>query len=159
MKFLDLSQAGGNSVNHRWVTFLAAQGHGGANPINGFQFGLASGGAGTSLVNDGRNTNPDLRAFIFDEFVWFCIVYDAANTEAFIYMKRQGDSGVRRILHRDETTVYGTEVYGNTGGGWSTTVSFAGYWDFGTNFAADATNNYMVVDDLVVANHWTGPVW
>lgn len=162
MKFLDLAQANSRSTsNHRWVTSLAATGRSGSNRVTGLQFGFNAGGAGTALYDDGINANPDLTQFIFDEFVWFCIVYDEANTSAHLYMKREGDPGVTKILFRDEGTVFGSEYFGSTGAGWNpgSAVSFAGYWDFGTGFSENAATQYMVIDDLVIADHWTGPPW
>jgi hypothetical protein len=167
MKFLDQTQVNNTTGNHRWVTSLAVNGRAGAvDTTSGMQFGLRAGGAGTALHDDGVNTNPDLTDYIFDEFVWICIVYDLPNTEAFIYWDVQSDAnGVQLALHRDETTEYGTELYETTGDGWNgASPGIAGYWDFGSGFGVggyseDPDTQYIVMDDLVVSNYWVGPQW
>jgi hypothetical protein len=156
MKFLDSSCGGGG--NNRWVVALDGTG---SVPGGGLKFGIAAGGAGSRLFDDGVNTNPDLSAFISTEFVWFCIVYDAANTTAHIYMKREGDSGVTKILERDETTVFGSELLEDGGAGWyAPGQSFAGYWDYGDcGLYTYSATQYMVLDDFKIANYWVGPPW
>jgi hypothetical protein len=159
LKFLDARQyladgSGPDSVNFRtrWVNYLVGDGSG------RLKFSLTVGGAGGFFFDDGVNINPDLATFIDNEFVWFCMMQSEENLLTAIYMKRQGDSGVTKMIQRDSSVGAPTESYQSNGRGFVVGErTFCGYWEF-ADYLGNGTE-HAFLDDFVVADYWTGPIW
>jgi hypothetical protein len=62
------------------------------------------------------------------------------------------------MVERDASVVFGSERYNSNGQGFVLgETGIAGYWDYPAANYSTSASQYITLDDLVIADHWTGP--